>query len=96
VCRVHEDACVLGGNDGIDDGCQIVHVGKRFYTKDDIVKCAFSTGGCLLGCSYDCIYISRLVHGAQSHEGKRPNGDGCFGRRVHTMSGLEPLIAKVR
>lgn len=46
---------MLRGNDGIDDGCQIVDVGKRFYTKDNIVKCAFSTRGCLFRCSYDCI-----------------------------------------
>lgn len=31
VCGVDEDAGMLGGDDGIDDGGEIVDIGKSFY-----------------------------------------------------------------
>ena len=52
---IDDDACVLGGNDGIDHGCQVVDVGERFYAKDNVVEWAFLTSGRLLWCPHDCI-----------------------------------------
>lgn len=41
VRSVDQDTCVLGNNDGFDDGGQVVDIGERFDAEDDIVVMRF-------------------------------------------------------
>ena len=56
MCGVEKNAGVLRSNDGIDHRSQVVDVGKRFYTEDDVVKCAVFAllGRRFLWCSDNC------------------------------------------
>ena len=53
ICSVYQDAGMLGGDDRLDDGGKVVHVGQCLDTQDDIVVCIF-TGGCLFGSTDNC------------------------------------------
>ncbi len=38
VCRIDEDASVLGCDDGIDDGGKVVYVWESLYAQDDVIE----------------------------------------------------------
>ena len=53
MCGVDEDAGVLRGDNGLDDGGEIVDVGKSFDTEDDVVKRGSGGVGGLFGSAHD-------------------------------------------
>lgn len=53
VCSVHEDAGVLRGDDRLDDGGKVVHIGQGLHAQNDIVVRIFS-GGCFFWGTDDC------------------------------------------
>jgi len=57
---------MLGSNNGIDNGGEVIDIGKRFYTKNDIVESALSTSGSIFWCSdnYNMSLISMTCNGS--------------------------------
>ena len=83
---INENACMLGGDDGVDNGRQVVNIGQSFYTENDVVECAFFASGSFFWCADDC--------GMSLFSMRSDRKEGGRGPRAHTVSGLEPLIAK--
>jgi hypothetical protein len=75
---------MLRGDNGIDDGGEVVDVWERFYTENDIVECPFLVVRGILRRSENCLSPNRqqLI--------RRFEGGGLDG----TMSGFESLVAK--
>lgn len=46
---VDEDTCVLGGNNGFDDGGKVVDIREGLHTEDDIVESVFTGGSFFRG-----------------------------------------------
>lgn len=46
---VDEDTCVLGSNNGFDDGGKVVDIRQGLHTKDDIVEGVFAGGSFFRG-----------------------------------------------
>jgi hypothetical protein len=53
VCCVDEDTGVLGGDDGVDYGGEVVNVRERLDTEDNVVEGAVSARSGFLGCADD-------------------------------------------
>lgn len=48
VCCVDQNACVLGRDDRLNHGGNIINIGERLDTEEDIVKWCFGKARCLL------------------------------------------------
>jgi len=60
---------MLGSNNGIDNGGEVIDIGKRFYTKNDIVESALSTSGSIFWCSDNMARLEAFITKNRRFEG---------------------------
>lgn len=53
VRRVDEDACVLGRDDGIDDGGKVVYIWEGLYAQNDVIEGAIADARSVFGIADD-------------------------------------------